>query len=112
MRLDLVSAGSRRQVEESMAVNIGPELMAKLKQRYQAGELSRHQYEIELTKLEEKIARGHAIRRPLWEHALKWTMVLVLIGMGVAMIVLFQNWMIWIMALGQFALAIYMAVTP
>ena len=91
---------------------VGPQLMAELKKRYQTGEISKNQYLIEKAKLEDKIARGHDIERPLWEHILKWFAIIVLVGLAAAMFFLFDDWLIRIMALPNLAIAGYMAITP
>lgn len=95
-----------------MAVNIGPELMAELKRRYSAGEISKQQFMIEKTKLEEKIAKGHAIRRTPLELVLKWFAVLLLIALSVFLVIVINHWSIWLIAAANLALAAYMAVTP
>lgn len=95
-----------------MAINIGPQLMADLNRRYKAGELTKNEYQYQRARLEEKIARGEAIKRTPAELALKWGLIVVLIGLGLAMIIFFDDWFFRIVGGAQIISAIFMARRP
>lgn len=86
--------------------------MADLNRRYKAGEMSKSEYQFQRARLEEKIARGEAIKRTPGELALKWGLIAVLIILGLAMIIFLNDWFFRIVGGAQIISAIMMARRP
>jgi hypothetical protein len=87
-------------------------LMSELQQRYQKGEINRNTYLIQKGKLQEKIDQGRAIKRTPFGLAVKFTLVIVLLGMAVAIALLIKDWTGYIFAALELGSAIWILSRP